>query len=132
MSKLRIEKTKKELLEDLNQIGLINTYEKIIKNSQKDLHTFISNPNNETWAQACLSLAGDPFLLGYKDEHDFDLVSDFDYYGVHEDHLGEIRDKLNVLADLFMEYYIEFVKKGLEYDKLVLNSIEEITSKGSE
>ncbi|MBA7467143.1 hypothetical protein ES704_01485 [subsurface metagenome] len=121
---MRIEKTKKELLKDL-----VHTYKEIIEDSKKDLHTFIDNPNNETWAQACLSLAGDPFLLGYKDEYDTDLVSDFDYYSVHEDHLREIRDKLNVLADFFMEHYIEFVKKGLEYDKLVLKAIEDIALK---
>jgi hypothetical protein len=126
---MRIEKPKKELLDELNNIGLVNTYKKIINGSKKDLHAFIDNPNNKTWTKAHESLACLPFLPGYKDEHNNDLICDFDYYDVHEDHLGGIRDKLKVLADLFMEYYIGFVENGLEHDKGVLNSIEDIASK---
>ena len=116
-----IKKTKKELLEELDYKVLINTYEKIIKELKADLHRFIDNPNDEAWTIVQQSIGCSPFLL-----ESFDLNS-YDYYEIHEDHLREIRDKLNVLVDFFMEYYIEFVKKGLEFDKLVLDSIEENT-----
>lgn len=125
---MRIKKTKKELLEELNHLDIVNTYGKIIKNSKEDLHAFINNPNDETQIQAYQSLVSLPFLHGDKEKDNIDLVYDFDYYDVHEDRFNEIRDKLKVLADLFMEYYQVFVKEGLEYDKKVLNSIEDIAS----
>ena len=108
-------KTKNELLTELDNPHLINTYKKIIDQSKKSLCEFINNPNNETWAKAYQNLCGIPFLEG---EYT-------DLYDVHEDHLGEIRDKLNVLADLFMQYYIQFTKDGLEYDNLVRHYVED-------
>lgn len=110
-------KYKKKLLEKLDNPHLINTYEKIINQSKESLQKFIDNPNNDTWTEARENLSCCPFLEG---EYT-------DIYEVHEDHLREIRDKLNVLADLFMQYYIEFVRRGLEYDKSVRKYIEELS-----
>lgn len=116
MSELKGE-NKKKLLEELEKPHLINTYEKIINQSKESLHKFIDSPNDETWTEAIQNLSCSPFLEGEYTDH----------YDVHEDHLGEIRDKLNVLVDLFMQYYIEFVRRGLEYDKLVRKYVEELS-----
>ena len=103
-----------DFLKELDDPHLINTYEKIINQSKERLHKFIDDPNSSTCEKAIQNLSLFPFLEGKYS----------DYYEIHEDRLSEVRDKVNVLAELFMEFYTVFVYRGLEADKEVREFVE--------
>ena len=107
-------KSKEDFLKELDDPHLINTYEKIINQSKERLHKFIDDPNSSTCEKAIQNLSLFPFLEGKYS----------DYYEIHEDRLSEVRDKVNVLAELFMEFYTAFVYRGLEADKRVREFVE--------
>lgn len=107
-------KSKKEFLDRLNNPHAINTYKKIIDEIKESLHKFIDDPNSSTAKKVNQNLGCSPFLIGTYSN----------YYEIYEDRLVEIKDKVNVLGDLFMEYYTIFVHKALESDKRILEFVE--------
>jgi len=124
-------KSKQELLEELDNPDFINTYKKIMKCAKKSLQEFIDNPNSDTWCNARMDLGSYPYLFADKEDELDDWenpTENHNYYEVANDHIGQLRDRLHVLADLFMEYYEEFIKEGASADKMVrehINAMEE-------
>lgn len=108
-------KSKKEFLDELNNPHLINTYKKIIDQLKESLHKFIDDPNSSTEEKVLLNLGCFPFLQG----------TYCNYYKVYEDRLVEVKEKVNVLGELFMEHYTTFVYRALESDKRVLETVED-------
>lgn len=86
----------------------IDTFAKIIGCIKRDLHDYIDNPNNQTASALYLSMGSIPFK--YKE------------YEFWNDSISEIREYMSMLFQLFEGYFQAFIKKGLEYDKIVENS----------
>ncbi|HEY0087265.1 MAG TPA: hypothetical protein VGB37_00385 [Candidatus Lokiarchaeia archaeon] len=83
----------------------IDTFEKIIKSIKEELHKYIDNPNNET-ASALYPAMGS---IPYK----------YIEYEFWNDKISEVREYMSMLFQLFGDYFQQFIKDGLEYDKIV-------------